>query len=59
VYGIDVETGILAERSWKWFQRRIGGLLSCECRIQRKLTPPEKTKPAKPPATPHIPHRRR
>jgi len=59
VFGVDVESGILRERTWRWFQRRIAGVLTCDSRIHRKLHPPEKTKPAKTPATPHIPHRRR
>ena len=49
VYGIDTGSGILRERSWSWFQRRVAGLLTCECRIQRKLSPPEK-QPKTPPA---------
>lgn len=53
VYGIDTGSGILRERTWKWFCRRVSGLLTCECRIQRKLAPPEKTK------KPSAPHARR
>lgn len=57
IYGLDSEDPVvLDERTWGWFKRRLIGLLSCECRIQRKLAPPEKTKPQK---TPHIPRRRR
>jgi hypothetical protein len=51
VYGIDIGSGILTERSWTWFKRRCGGLLTCESRIQRKLFPPEK------PKTPSVPRR--
>src|SRR4051794_33837540 len=32
-YGIDVESGILRARSWRWFRTRIVGLLSCESRL--------------------------
>ncbi|MGQ4358570.1 hypothetical protein [Streptomyces sp. SAS_272] len=41
VYGIDVESGILQRRTWRWLQLRIIGLLSTECRLQRHFNPPE------------------
>lgn len=52
-YGIDTASGILDDRTWKWFRVRVLGLLNCESRIQRKLTPPEKA-----PKTPQVPRRR-
>jgi hypothetical protein len=54
IYGIDTGSGVLADRSWKWLQTRIMGLLTCECRLQRKLAPPEKPKD---PSVPHAPRR--
>lgn len=39
-YGIDVESGILHERSWRWLQIRIGGLLCAETRLRRHFAPP-------------------
>jgi|SRR6266498_790167 len=39
LYGIDVESGILRARSWRWLRVRIVGLLSCESRLARILTP--------------------
>jgi len=42
VYGIDVESGILRERTWRWLQARILGLLSTdESRLHRHIFPPE------------------
>jgi hypothetical protein len=40
-YGIDVESGILRDRTWRWLQLRILGLLSTESRLQRHFNPPE------------------
>jgi hypothetical protein len=45
VYGIDVESGILRQRTWRWFQAKVLGLLSTECRLQRHFNPPEEPKP--------------
>lgn len=42
MYGIDVGSGILRERSWRWLQARIIGLLSAESRLARYLEPPPK-----------------
>ncbi|WP_432041407.1 hypothetical protein [Streptomyces cadmiisoli] len=39
-YGIDVESGILRQRSWRWLQIRIGGLLCAETRLYRHFAPP-------------------
>jgi hypothetical protein len=50
VYGLDSASEAFNERPWRWFQRRVLGLLTCESRIQRKLAPPEPT-----PAVPSIP----
>lgn len=41
VYGVDVESGVLRERTWRWLQLRILGLLSTESRMQRHFNPPE------------------
>lgn len=41
VYGVDVESGILRERKWRWLRLRITGLLSTECRIHRTFAPPD------------------
>ena len=44
-YGIDVGTGILTQRSWRWLEVRIVGLLAIESsRLRLTLYPPEKTK---------------
>ncbi|GAA2772766.1 hypothetical protein [Saccharopolyspora taberi] len=40
-YGIDVDSGVLRTRSWRWLRARIVGLLSCESRLARALTPPD------------------
>lgn len=40
-YGIDVESGILRARTWRWLQIRIVGLLSAESRLARQINPPE------------------
>ncbi|MCG7203951.1 hypothetical protein [Streptomyces arenae] len=39
-YGIDVDSGILRRRSWRWLQARIYGLLCAESRLQRHFAPP-------------------
>jgi hypothetical protein len=39
-YGIDVESGILRERTWRWLQARIFGLFSCDSRMRRHFAPP-------------------
>jgi len=41
--GIDIDSGILKRRTWRWLAVRISGLLSVESRLQRKLFPPKKT----------------
>ncbi|MEU0102231.1 hypothetical protein [Streptomyces sp. NPDC006267] len=41
VYGIDAESGVLRDRSWRWLRLRIMGLLSTECRTNRAFNPPE------------------
>ncbi|THV26060.1 hypothetical protein E9998_19965 [Glycomyces paridis] len=56
IYGVDTGSGVLDQRSWAWLQRRLAGLLTCECRLQRKLKPPEKT--AKTPSMPSRGRRR-
>ncbi|WP_196248721.1 hypothetical protein [Rhodococcoides fascians] len=39
IYGIDLESGILRERSWRWFQVRIVGLITDPTsRLHRVLT---------------------
>ncbi|WP_240981033.1 MULTISPECIES: hypothetical protein [unclassified Streptomyces] len=48
VYGIDVESGILRERSWRWLQTRVIGLLSAESRLARHFEPPPKKSPRTP-----------
>lgn len=42
VYGIDVATGILRERNWRWLRTRIVGLLSTDSRTSRHFVPPPK-----------------
>jgi len=39
-YGIDASSGILRERTWRWLQVRILGLLSAETRLYRHFAPP-------------------
>jgi len=51
-YGIDTASGILTDRSWKWLRTRVLGLLTCESRIQRKLSPPPEA-----PKVPSVPRR--
>jgi len=42
VYGIDLgDHELLHARSWRWLQIRTVGLLSTECRLTRKLFPPQ------------------
>ncbi|WP_424183856.1 hypothetical protein ACOBQX_18015 [Actinokineospora sp. G85] len=41
VYGVDVESGVLRARSWRWLRTRIVGLLSCESRLARSFAPSE------------------
>lgn len=44
VYGLDIgEPGLLRRRTWRWLRIRILGLVSTEGRLQRFLSPPEKT----------------
>ncbi|QJT07164.1 hypothetical protein G9272_32040 [Streptomyces asoensis] len=45
VYGIDVESGVLAQRTWRWLQLRILALLSTESRLQRHFAPPPEDNP--------------
>lgn len=41
-WGIDLESGILKERSWRWLHTRIMGLIAKpESRLHRALTAPE------------------
>ncbi|MFD6416009.1 hypothetical protein [Streptomyces sp. NPDC060194] len=40
VYGIDVGTGILRDRPWRWFKARVYGLLVTESRLARHFAPP-------------------
>ncbi|MFE6284345.1 hypothetical protein [Streptomyces sp. NPDC057877] len=35
-----MESGILQQRSWRWLQIRIGGLLCAETRLRRHFAPP-------------------
>jgi hypothetical protein len=37
--GIDVESGILRERSARWLQVKIVGLLTADTRLSRHFTP--------------------
>lgn len=39
VYGVDVESGVLRARSWRWLRVRLVGLLSCDSRLARSLGP--------------------
>lgn len=41
VYGVDVESGILRERSWRWLRTRILGLLNADTRTWRHFRPPD------------------
>lgn len=41
IYGIDLESGILDRRSWRWLSLRIAGLISSpSSRLHRALTKP-------------------
>ena len=42
VYGIDLSDGILARRSARWLQVRLGGLLHAGTRLHGALWPPER-----------------
>ncbi|MFF6829647.1 hypothetical protein [Streptomyces longwoodensis] len=44
-YGVDVESGILRERTWRWLQARIFGLFSTESRLRRHFAPPPEDQP--------------
>lgn len=44
VYGVDVESGILRARSWRWLRTRIVGLLSCDSRLARALAPSDQVR---------------
>lgn len=51
-YGLDLDApGLMRERSWRWFQTRLYGLLSADSRISRHFAPP-------PPQQPRTPRRR-
>lgn len=41
-YGVDLSSGILRARSYRWLRVRIEGLLAADTRLYRKLRPPEK-----------------
>lgn len=41
VYGIDVRSGVLRERTWTWLRIRILGLLSTDSRVSRHFAPPK------------------
>jgi len=45
VYGLDLSSGILRTRSWRWFKTRLYGLLSADSRISRHFAPPEPQQP--------------
>ncbi|WP_236067591.1 hypothetical protein [Streptomyces brasiliscabiei] len=47
MYGIDADSGILRQRSWRWLQVRILGLLSTESRLHAHFAPPPE-KPGRP-----------
>lgn len=40
-YGVDLSSGIMDQRSWRWFKVRMFGLLSTEGRLSRHFFPPE------------------
>ncbi|WP_244203925.1 hypothetical protein [Streptomyces tricolor] len=40
MYGIDVDSGVLQQRTWRWLRIRILGLLSAESRLARHFAPP-------------------
>lgn len=37
-YGIDLSSGVLRKRSWRWLRTRIYGLLSANTRLNRSLS---------------------
>ncbi|WP_222870082.1 hypothetical protein [Actinomadura decatromicini] len=42
MYGIDAESGILADRTWRWLKVRIEGLFAADTRLYRRFRPPAK-----------------
>ncbi|TXL91925.1 hypothetical protein EW053_04425 [Streptomyces sp. IB2014 016-6] len=40
-YQIDVDSGILRDRSWRWLRVRIAGLISTDSRLSRHFAPKE------------------
>ncbi|PSK95766.1 hypothetical protein CLV30_12818 [Haloactinopolyspora alba] len=47
-YGIDVDSPLMEQRTWRWLRSRILALLGTpESRVSRALNPPK-----------HVPHRR-
>lgn len=40
-YGLDLSSGVMRTRSWRWFLIRLYGLLSADSRIARHFAPPE------------------
>jgi hypothetical protein len=57
VYGIDTADPYVMDRPWQWFLRRVKGLLTTECRLQRKLTPADQAPQV--PSVPSMPQVRR
>ncbi|XIG72024.1 hypothetical protein C1N81_00410 (plasmid) [Streptomyces sp. SGAir0957] len=57
VYGLDLSSGVMRERTWRWFLIRLYGLLSADSRVSRHFAPPEPS-PA-PPGGSRGAHRRR
>lgn len=45
IYGVDLSSGVLDKRSWRWFKVRMFGLLSTECRLSRHFAPPDPPTP--------------
>ena len=43
IYGIDLASKAMDQRSWRWLRIRIFGLLSTECRTQRALNPQDES----------------
>jgi hypothetical protein len=39
VYGVDCDSGILTDRSWRWLKARIQGLLTADTRLHRHFRP--------------------
>ncbi|MFG2059663.1 hypothetical protein ACGFI9_37195 [Micromonospora sp. NPDC048930] len=51
VYGIDVEDRpLMRDRSWRWLEIRISGLLCADTRLYRALAPEPET-----PSVPDVP----